>query len=816
MKLGARLARWASAGALLVAGGGAALAQAAPSAPTPEADQAAAPAPQAGGVSDVIVVEGRRLSQADQAVGVDQASNTVAVTREALLSAPAGISGLKMLEGLPGFNVQTDGALGLYEFGNSVTVRAFNLQQIGFVLDGIPMGRSDAFGGSPIFRYVDNENLGAVVASPGAGDVSQPSYASLGPIVEYFSVDPSDEFGGMIAQTFGDDKLNRSFIKLETGRIGGFSAYASRSKTDSDLWRGAGFIDREHIEAKIRYEWDSDTALTLSYVSNDFFDYDSPGFTKATYRSLTPDNNGEIGRFRGYARNLPALPLGPLLDYPGQFGYTATGFTDYFEDRINIRTDSLYGANFTTGLGDAVTLSATAYYEDKDGYGVSPDSYANTRPIFLDQRAAGLAVTAPRGVQYGVSEVGGIRKGVVVKGAVEIANHTLEAGLWLEVDDYARTQLRLNHAGGVQTGRILFNEVAYFRRNYTSTRETTQLFVKDTISLLDDRLTVELGVKALSVDYELSGFRDFNDYHRVIATTPTRVVAPGWGPQTVGETYEDNFLPMVGAVFELTGSEQVFASYSQNYALPRGTDDAFAVAPASTPFAPAPEAEESENFELGVRTLRSRLTAALAIYHTSFENRLETFGNFVAGQTGAVETFPQNVGAVESYGAELTGAWKPAFLRDYAYFNGNLTWNNTTFEDNIANFLAPLPGTTTRRPLPIAGNTLADSPEWIITFGATWEPTPWLVANVSAKYLSDRFSNFINTEEISDYTIVSAFVDVGEGGGEGPLGPFKARLNVDNLFDEDRLAFITPSVAGLASFRPQSPRTVSVTLTAEF
>ena len=111
------------------------------------------PPPDAAG--DVVVIQGRRLSQAEQAIGVDETTNTVAVTREALLSAPAGISGLKMLEGLPGFNVQTDGALGLYEFGNSVTVRAFNLQQIGFVLDGIPMGRSDAFGGSPIFRYVD-------------------------------------------------------------------------------------------------------------------------------------------------------------------------------------------------------------------------------------------------------------------------------------------------------------------------------------------------------------------------------------------------------------------------------------------------------------------------------------------------------------------------------------------------------------------------------------------------------------------------------------------------------------------------------------
>ena len=122
-----------------------------------------------------VFVEGRRVSQTDEAIGLNEASNTVAVTREELLSAPGGISGLKMLESLPGFNVQTDGALGLYEFGNSVTVRAFNLQQIGFVLDGVPMGRSDAFGGSPIFRYVDNENLGSVVASRGAGDVSLPS-----------------------------------------------------------------------------------------------------------------------------------------------------------------------------------------------------------------------------------------------------------------------------------------------------------------------------------------------------------------------------------------------------------------------------------------------------------------------------------------------------------------------------------------------------------------------------------------------------------------------------------------------------------------
>lgn len=62
-----------------------------------------------------IQVVGRRISTTEVAIGTGEVTNTLAVTREALLSAPGGISGLKMLESLPGFNVQTDGALGLYE-----------------------------------------------------------------------------------------------------------------------------------------------------------------------------------------------------------------------------------------------------------------------------------------------------------------------------------------------------------------------------------------------------------------------------------------------------------------------------------------------------------------------------------------------------------------------------------------------------------------------------------------------------------------------------------------------------------------------------
>lgn len=749
-----------------------------------------------------VFVEGRRVSQTDEAIGLNEASNTVAVTREELLSAPGGISGLKMLESLPGFNVQTDGALGLYEFGNSVTVRAFNLQQIGFVLDGVPMGRSDAFGGSPIFRYVDNENLGSVVASPGAGDVSLPSYASLGPIVSYNSVDPEDDPGGMISYTMGDDNLERSFIKLESGNWNGFSAYISRSKTDSDLWRGPGSIDREHIEGKIKYEFDEDTFIKFGYVHNDFFDYDSPS---------GPESVFEDDYYYGYSPIIPetgcVAPLPGVYDYNGDGVandddftplYTGGTCTQYYEDRINIRDDTLYSLNFETDIVDGLMFKATAYQEDKDGFGVSPDSYSNTLGRYLGQAAVGLDVVWPRGVQYGLSEVGGTRTGLVAGFEWEVANHLIEFGGWYEDEDYNRTQARLNKTNGSADGDVIWDETAYYRRDYTSYRESMQFYIKDTISLLEDRLNVEIGVKSLSVDYSLEGYRDYNDYYRV---AEDGTYLPGFGPQNVGEEYSKNFLPMVGAVYDLNDADQIFASYSQNYALPRGTDDIFSIAStdAETDPLPAPEGEESDNFEIGMRTNRAGFYGSAALFYTTFDNRLVS-GSVINPATGQPEAYYINAGETEAYGFELSGVYQPDLFSDMVYFDGNLTYNHTESKDDF-------PGGS-------AGSVLADSPEWLFTGGVTVEPTEWAVANLSAKYTGTRYADYTESYEMEDYTVFSAYLDLGGPNDFGIPENLSLRFNLDNVFDEEvPTAFV---YAGSAFFRPLSPRTFQMTLTARF
>jgi len=618
------------------------------------------------------------------------------------------------------------------------------------------------------------------------------------------SIAPQDELGLFVSQSFGEDDMKRTFIRLSSGQVGPFRAYVSRTKLDSDLWRGFGTVDREHWEAQLTADLGGDSWARFKFVSNDFFDYDSPFLGRATYLSATPDLGGKTGRDRGYIDVPP--PTGAFAPTVPGVPYSNPNYTYTYALAINVRNDKLYGGTFHAGIADGVWAEATAYWEAKDGYGVSPESYSSVLGRYTPQSQAGLAVTAPRGTAYGLSGVGGDRYGVTTKLHWEIGANMLEAGVWMETDKYHRTQMRLNTADGSPASAPVADEVIYFRRDYRSKRDTTQIFVKDTLSLMDDALAVTVGFKGLSVDYLLNGYRDFNDYYRVVGG----VGVPGYGPQIGTAKYTDWFLPQAGLVYKLDGRTQIFASYSQNMAFPKGMDDIYSTTlNSSSAFVPPPAAERAENFELGVRTNQPQFYAALAGYYTKFKNRIQAFSTPLPGAISGTETFFQNVGAVEAYGLEFTGSYKPAFLNGLAYFNLNATYNIAKFQDDVA---------TPARTYLLDGKYLPDSAKWIVNGGITIEPASWLVANFSGKYTSKRWSTFENTpgSTVPGFAVFSAYVDVGDGLTVGPLKSVKARVNVDNLFDKDVLSFIGASLTGDGFFRPLSPRTFQLTVSAEY
>lgn len=731
---------------------------------------------------DAVSVTGKRVSQAVEAIGTDHVTATVAITREALLSAPAGITGLKMLESLPGFNVQANDALGMYEFGNSVSVRAFNMQQLGFILDGVPMGRSDQFGGSPIYRYVENENLQSVTASSGAGDVSLPSYSSLGPIVSYQTIQPSEQAGGAFSQTFGSDNLKRTFLRLEMGEHDGWSGYVSGSRVKSDLWRGPGYIKRDHLEGKLRYVFAGGGEFSLFTVHNDYYDYDSPSVTKAQYHGTAADAFGRSGRDFAYLGYIPDLPE----TTPG-VQYSNSLYNQYYRFAVNSRTDHFYAARLNLPFGDDVDVSATAYFEDKGGYGVSPEAYATSLAAHQAEASLYPELVDPRGVQYGLSKISGIRKGVTAKADWRLGDYdTLSAGFWYEDDVYDRSQRRYNVADGAPDGAVLWDEVVHYQRDYTSNRRTRQFFVKDTIDLLEGRLKLDAGFKGTSIDYAIDGYRNPDDY---VALRQPRITS-GWS---------DHFLPQLGAIYNVNDTDQLFASYSENMALPRGADDIFS---AASPNVPGPKAETAKNFELGVRTNRATVNASLALYSTKFDNRLQSYSAEVPGST-TTETYYQNVGSVDAYGSELSLQWKPAVLGGKIYFNGNLSYNVSKFKDDFASY-------------EIKGNTVPDFPRWVLQGGATWEAAPWALFHLQGRAISSRYTNFTNTEQVGGYAVWSAYADFGDNWNWGVFKDIKLRANVDNLFDRDYLGTISTQVSGPASFRPGPARTVQLTLSTRF
>ncbi len=89
------------------------------------------------------------------------------------------------------------------------------------------------------------------------------------------------------------------------------------------------------------------------------------------------------------------------------------------------------------------------------------------------------------------------------------------------------------------------------------------------------------------------------------------------------DNWQDHFLPQVGAVYDLTSREQIFASYSENLAL--ATRRRRYLLRRQPRWRRARKRNAPRTLELGVRTNRATFNASFVVYSTRFQNRLQSF-----------------------------------------------------------------------------------------------------------------------------------------------------------------------------------------------
>jgi iron complex outermembrane receptor protein len=164
------------------------------------------------------------------------------VSSKELLLLAAGTSPLKAIEKLPSVNFQSADPFGTYEWSSRVSIRGFNQNQLGYTLDGIPLGDS-SYGnnnGLHIGRAIISDNIGVTKVSQGSGSIGTQATNNLGGTLEFFSADNSGGFGVDANLTYGSENTMRTFGRINFGEAGGLRGFVSGVYHKSDKWKGGG------------------------------------------------------------------------------------------------------------------------------------------------------------------------------------------------------------------------------------------------------------------------------------------------------------------------------------------------------------------------------------------------------------------------------------------------------------------------------------------------------------------------------------------------------------------------------------------------
>ncbi len=318
--------------------------------------------------------------------GRGQSRQVAEVSAIEIEQAAPGTSALKIISKLPGVSFQSADPYGAYEWSTRITVRGFNQNQLGFTLDGVPLGDM-SYGnhnGLHISRAISSENIGNAVLSQGAGSLETASSSNLGGTLQFYSIDPSHELGLNVALTGGSDSDQRGFIRFETGDLGavGARAYISYTNQQTDKWKGFGEQKQEAVNFKFVLPIGDDGKLTAFYNWSDRQEND--------YQDLSFD----IISRHGYDWDNLSAPSDWPTDGPG--GAHLPGRVrvrirrrsgpspdDSYANAAGLRKDDLGGVTLNLPIGEKLTWDTTIYAHKNWGQGIWFTPYLSTAASFV-------------------------------------------------------------------------------------------------------------------------------------------------------------------------------------------------------------------------------------------------------------------------------------------------------------------------------------------------------------------------------------------------------------------------------------------------
>lgn len=665
-----------------------------------------------------------------------------------------GTSPIKVVAELPGVNYQAADPYGAYEWAVRISVRSFNQNQMGFTLDGVPLGDMSYgnYNGLHISRAISSENLGVVELAQGTGALDTASTSNLGGTLAFHSMTPKDGFGVFAASSIGSDSAYREFVRVDTGKIaGGGSGYISYALQSGDKWKGDGVQKQQQINAKF-VQPIGPVTLTgfLNYSARRENDYQDLSLSLIKRAGYTWDNiSNNWSEALQIARTYQANPGGDCAAVGGGDGSnvypgSVKCVDDAYYNASGLRNDVIGGLSADWSILDTLVLHVTGYGHNDKGMGTWDTPYVaspNGTPISM------------RTTEYGIN-----RYGAIANLTWTLADHTIEAGYWYENNNFhqARRYYEMEEANP-RRDLTFPSDPFYTQWEYKFNTVTHVFHLQDTWQVTDS-LKLEYGFKTQKVT---------NVAHVIVGTIHGKIGA------------ENDFLPQIGANYALDDQNEIFADYAEN-------QRAFVSAATSGPFSTSQagfdairdnlKPETSRTVETGYRYNGTAFQGLLAGYYVKFKNRLltTTVGSGIVGNPSALA----NVGSVTSIGLEGAGTWH--ISEDVSLF-GSYAYNAATYDDDTFDGDGILTAHTKNK-------TIVDAPKHMLKGKLSYDDGS-VFANLDGSFLSKRYYTYTDDGSVPSQTVF----DLTFGyrlKGNGFVDGLEIQGNVNNLFDTKYISTI--------------------------
>ncbi|MFG6487422.1 TonB-dependent receptor [Roseateles sp. BYS78W] len=646
---------------------------------------------------------------------------------------------LQSIAQLPGVSTYNYDATGL--FGGDVSIRGFGSDQIGFTVNGVPVNDS---GGYAFYaqEMIDKENVCTASVAQGSPELESPHSGATGGSVSLITCDPTDQRRVRVSQTLGGLNLNRTFVRVDSGRFANDMAkvFLSYSHAEADKWKGVGKAKKDHIDAGFSLDLNEDNHILGSVLYNRMVNQNIYNVSLAQLNA------------NGYGYDYAAT-FTPLKT-PGPGAQTDVAQNPiYYGMALNPFKNVIASVSGSFKIAQDTYLKVQPYmwYGFGNGGWSQTILTESTMPIggAVDINGDGDTLDKVAVARASVTKTN--RPGVTGEISTTMGNHYLKVGLWYERAQHLQTQpaVKINADGTpadiwLQDGCIKRADGTCYEGRNTKTISTAyQVYLNDQITLLNDRAFLNLGLRLPHVERNVTNYANETG-------VPTYTLANG--VYTAGPRIYQDFnitrsfnevLPQLGARFNLNSQQHVFLNVSKNFRAPpnyaymvssSGVYVASINGGAVQPLAEV-KPETSVMIDAGWRFQSKDVSISATVYQKDFKNRQVS----ATDPNTQVSTYV-NAGGTKGHGLELE-IGSGVYNGFSAY--GSLTLQNENMKDNLRLSAAGA--------LPTAGKTFAKVPDKMAALSVQYEQGP-IYARFKGKFNGAQYADLMNQERVPSYS----------------------------------------------------------------